>query len=115
RILFNGSDNPFYDFSNSSPHPVRYEGKTYPTSEHLFQSFKFLDDKPNIAEYIKTCSRYPRDICNEADRYHNQIRPDWLHVQINVMDIVLSFKFNQHEDLKRELLSTGDAELIQDS
>jgi hypothetical protein len=40
RILFYSKNRPHYGFTNFSPHPVKYEGKTYPTSEHLFQSLK---------------------------------------------------------------------------
>lgn len=31
------------------------------------------------------------------------------------MDTTLELKFTQHEDLKEELLATGDAELVEDS
>jgi diaminohydroxyphosphoribosylaminopyrimidine deaminase/5-amino-6-(5-phosphoribosylamino)uracil reductase len=40
RILFYHKHNPHYGFTNFSSHPVVYKGKRYPTSEHLFQSFK---------------------------------------------------------------------------
>ena len=40
RILFYHKNDPYYGFTNFSPHPVIYKGKKYPTSEHLFQSFK---------------------------------------------------------------------------
>jgi diaminohydroxyphosphoribosylaminopyrimidine deaminase/5-amino-6-(5-phosphoribosylamino)uracil reductase len=40
RILFYHRADPHYGFTNFSPHPVMYKGKRYPTSEHLFQSFK---------------------------------------------------------------------------
>lgn len=40
RILFYHSRDPHYGFTNFSPHDVYYKGKRYPTSEHLFQSFK---------------------------------------------------------------------------
>lgn len=40
RILFYHKHDPYYGFTNFSPHPVKYQGKVYPTSEHLFQSFK---------------------------------------------------------------------------
>ena len=40
RILFYHKHDPHYGFTNFSPHPVMYKGKRYPTSEHLFQSFK---------------------------------------------------------------------------
>jgi hypothetical protein len=42
RILFYHKHNPHYGFTNFSSHPVIYNGKRYPTSEHLFQSFKVL-------------------------------------------------------------------------
>ena len=40
RILFYHKHEPHYGFTNFSSHPVLYGGKEYPTSEHLFQSFK---------------------------------------------------------------------------
>lgn len=40
RILFYHKNDPHYGFTNFSAHPVMYKGKRYPTSEHLFQSFK---------------------------------------------------------------------------
>lgn len=40
RLLFYDKDKPYYEFTNFSPHPVYYNGQRYPTSEHLFQSFK---------------------------------------------------------------------------
>ena len=40
KILFYHKHEPYYGFTNFSPHPVVYRGKRYPTSEHLFQSLK---------------------------------------------------------------------------
>ena len=40
QILFYNKEDPYYGFTNFSAHPVIYKGKRYPTSEHLFQSFK---------------------------------------------------------------------------
>ncbi|KXN81214.1 Swarming motility protein YbiA [Leucoagaricus sp. SymC.cos] len=73
RILFYHKHDPHYGFTNFSPHPVHYNGKVYPTSEHLFQSFKAR------------------------------------------MDEAIYHKFTQHNDLRAELLATGDAELMEDS
>lgn len=39
-ILFYDKRKAYYGFTNFSDHPVLYDGKKYPTSEHLFQSFK---------------------------------------------------------------------------
>ena len=40
QILFYHKHDPYYEFTNFSPFPVIYDGKEYPTAEHLFQSFK---------------------------------------------------------------------------
>lgn len=40
RILFYHKHEPYYGFTNFSPHAVYYHNKSYPTSEHLFQSLK---------------------------------------------------------------------------
>jgi len=114
KIFFYDKHNPFYGFTNFSAHPVKYEGKVYPTSEHLFQSLKF-SHKPHLAEYIRTCSPSPRVAFEEAHRLHALVRSDWNRVNIQVMDVVLWNKFVQHKSIRHELLSTGDAELIEDS
>ncbi|KIK98136.1 hypothetical protein PAXRUDRAFT_824207 [Paxillus rubicundulus Ve08.2h10] len=115
RILFYHVNDPYYGFTNFSPDPVEYQGKRYPTSEHLFQSLKFLDHRPELAEHIRTCSNRPRVVFDETHRFNPEVRPDWLRVRIETMDMVLWHKFTQNEHLKEELLSTGDAELVEDS
>jgi len=115
RILFYHKHDPHYGFTNFSNHPVIYKGKKYPTSEHLFQSFKFQEHRPGLAEHIRTCSGRPSVAFSEARRFQPEVRPDWKRVNIEKMDIALELKFTQHEDLKEELLATGDAELVEDS
>ncbi|KAJ6611490.1 hypothetical protein B0H10DRAFT_2056247 [Mycena sp. CBHHK59/15] len=115
RILFYESTDPHYGFTNFSAHDVIYHGKRYPTSEHLFQAMKFIDTCPEVAEKIRTVSERPRDAFNEAHAYKRYQRADWLKVNIEMMDDVLLHKFTQHQDLKAELLGTGDAELIENS
>jgi hypothetical protein len=40
RILFYHRHEPHFGFTNFAEYPVEYEGRIYPTSEHLFQAFK---------------------------------------------------------------------------
>jgi diaminohydroxyphosphoribosylaminopyrimidine deaminase/5-amino-6-(5-phosphoribosylamino)uracil reductase len=115
RILFYHKHNPHYGFTNFSSHPVVYKGKRYPTSEHLFQSFKFQQHRPNLAEHIRTCSERPSVAFSEARRFQPEVRPDWKHVNIEKMEETIFHKFTQHSDLRAELLATGDAELVEDS
>ncbi|KAF8449240.1 hypothetical protein L210DRAFT_3369831, partial [Boletus edulis BED1] len=115
RILFYHVRDPYYGFTNFSPDVVEYRGKQYPTSEHLFQSLKFLDHRPELAEHIRTCSPRPRVVFDETHRFNPEVRPDWLRVRVDMMDLVLWHKFTQNDHLKQELLSTGEAELVEDS
>ncbi|KAJ6620075.1 hypothetical protein B0H10DRAFT_2163666 [Mycena sp. CBHHK59/15] len=115
RILFYHKDDPHYGFTNFSAHPVMYDGKLYPTSEHLFQSFKFQPHRPQLAEHIRTCSERPSVAFSEARRFQPEVRSDWKDVNIQMMDLALWHKFTQHPSLKSELLMTNDAELVEDS
>jgi len=115
QVLFYHRHQPHYGFTNFSAHPVIYGKKTYPTSEHLFQAFKFMKNRPDIAEHIRTVSSNPRDAFDTARKYKHDVRPDWLQVNIKKMEEVVFAKFTQHADLCNELLDTGDAELVEDS
>lgn len=117
RILFYDKNVPYYGFTNFSNHPVVFENKKYLTSEHLFQAFKFLGHRPDIAEHLRTFSRRPMDVYNEARKFDHEKRSDWLSGRINIekMKVALKLKFTQHESLRDELLSTGDAVLVEDS
>ncbi|KAG8903472.1 hypothetical protein FRB99_003250 [Tulasnella sp. 403] len=116
-IKFYERGQPYFNFTNFSPHPVEYRGKTYPTSEHLFQALKFLDHRPQLAEHIRLASGSdrPRVAFNEARRFAPEVRKDWHSVNLQMMDMVLELKFKQHKSLKKELLSTGNAYLIEAS
>ena len=69
---------------------------------------------------------------SEARRHQHEVRPDWSLVNKEMvrysvvfslslafsnvyakMDVTLWHKFTQHQDLKAELLATGDAELVE--
>ncbi|KNZ73570.1 Swarming motility protein ybiA, partial [Termitomyces sp. J132] len=113
-ILFYNKHEPYYEFTNFSDHSVRYHGHYYKTSEHLFQSLKFLDVRPDIAMKIRGTST-AREAFSIAQANKPYQRPDWLQVNINMMDIALLHKFQQHRNLKDMLLATGDAELIENS
>ncbi|KAJ4478664.1 hypothetical protein C8J55DRAFT_398516, partial [Lentinula edodes] len=115
RVLFYHKHHPHYGFTNFSPHPVIYKGKRYPTSEHLFQSFKFHGHRPLIAEHIRTCGERPSIAFSEARRFQSEVRPDWKKINVEKMDVALYHKFTQYPDLMNELLATGNAELVEDS
>lgn len=130
-ISFYDSGKPYYEFTNfylssininEVPENLRSLGVNsdltgkWKTSEHLFQAAKFTD-----SEIIKEIQKAqtPREVyilANGRDgRHERQIRPDWRKISVEVMHWVVKEKFSQNEDLKKMLLETGDAELIEDS
>ncbi|KAJ3561711.1 hypothetical protein NP233_g10026 [Leucocoprinus birnbaumii] len=115
RIFFYNKEDPYYSFTNFSPHEVHYKGKPYPTSEHLFQSLKFQGHRDELAEHIRTYSPYPSIALSEARRFPAHVRQDWKAVSISMMEETLYHKFTQHHGLRAELLSTANAELVENS
>lgn len=94
--------------SNFWPAQVVYEGITYPTAEHAYQSAKTLDmdQRRQIAELATPSS------AKKAGRAL-QIRPDWEAVKLRVMEDCVRYKFSHDHELRQKLLATGDAELIE--
>ena len=43
------------------------------------------------------------------------VRADWDEIKLKVMEELIRLKFDQHEFVRKMLLSTGDAELVEDS
>ncbi|KIO19863.1 hypothetical protein M407DRAFT_82247 [Tulasnella calospora MUT 4182] len=114
-IYFYEKGKDYYNFTNFAPFTVTYEGKKYPTSEHLFQAMKFLPHRPQLAEHIRTAGDRPTIPFMEARRFEPEVRHDWRAINLEVMDVVLEHKFTQHPKLMDELLKTGDAKLVEDA
>lgn len=91
---------------------ITIDGIEYPTVEHYFQSKKFEGTK--WEEYIRNL-KTPAETAREGKRRDLPFRSDWEHVKEDFMLKGLRAKFNTHENLKRRLLETGNAILIEDS
>ena len=96
--------------SNFAPYPFSDGSKIWPTSEHYFQAQKFL--VPEIQEKIRQIAS-PMDAALEGRNRQNPLRPDWEEVKDEVMLQALRMKFNQHPEIAKGLLATGDAILMQ--
>ncbi|EKM52577.1 uncharacterized protein PHACADRAFT_261084, partial [Phanerochaete carnosa HHB-10118-sp] len=75
-IYFYDRHELYFEFTNFASYSVRYNGKRYPTSEHLFQAQKFFGTDPRIAEFIRK-QRTPSAAQQEAMQLHNAQRKDW--------------------------------------
>lgn len=97
-----------YDFlSNFYPCDVTYKGITYPSSEAAFHAQKTRD----VYQQVTFTKMNP----SQAKRAGRKLdlRPDWEDVKYQIMYEIVLEKFIQNDDLRRKLLATEDAELIE--
>lgn len=97
----------YYFLSNFFSSPVMYEGVMYQNNEAAFQSAKTLDkDTRKEFSYLN-----PSEAKRDGRRL--KLREDWEDVKNDVMYQVCLDKFNRNEDLKKRLVDTGDAILVE--
>jgi len=98
--------------SNFAPYPIRVKGKVWPTSEHYFQAQKFA--RTPVEKNIRK-AKAPKIAFRMGNDRKKKIRRDWESVKVAVMREAVGAKFDQHEDLRKILLSTGTAKIIERS
>jgi len=113
-LLFYERDQPYYDFTNFAEYPIKLDNAVYPTSEHLFQAFKFLRNQPILARQIRALAS-PREAFDFARKNYMHERPDWKDVRVSKMEVAVNLKFTQYENLREALDLTGNAYLVEDS
>ncbi len=101
-------------FSNFSKHQLIYEGKAYNNSEAAYQSAKFTLTEPDYAEQIRLTTS-PKDAANLGRDKTHKMREDWEEVKYSIMKKVVKKKFETHPGIKKILLDTKGAELIENS
>jgi N-glycosidase YbiA len=109
-IQFYRLKDPYGEFSNFSPHPIKLKGKTWPTSEHYFQAQKFAGT--HHEEEVRQ-TKSPMIAARLGRSRARPLRQDWEAVKDDIMREALQAKFTQHADLRELLLQTGDAPLIE--
>ena len=109
-INFYSTKDAYGCFSNFSAHPFRLKNKIWKTSEHYFQAQKFAgtphEEEVRLAGSPMIAARMGRD-------RKRPLRPDWEAVKLDIMREALRAKFTQNEELKRILLETEDAILVE--
>ena len=108
NFYHNGED--FGEFSNFASHPIELGGKTCPTSEHYFQAQQFPGTEH---EEAVRCAELPRKAAKIGRDCDRPLRADWEAVKDEVMRVAVRAKFTQHEELRRMLIDTGDATIVE--
>lgn len=113
-IAFRKVRAPWGWLSNMSPHPVHFEGYEWKTAEHLFQGLRFR--APDL--WVRTVIRQqtsPMSAKMTAKRHlHNAVVVPRSPEDLDNMRKVLRLKLEQHADLRKALVATGESRLIED-
>src|SRR5688572_9128971 len=109
-ILFYAVGDPYGEFSNFAPFPLRLKNKTWPTTEHYFQAQKFAGT-PHEEEI--RLAKSPRVAARMGRSRKRPLRRDWEVVKDRIMLDALRAKFGRHEELQALLLGTGDAKIVE--
>lgn len=96
-----------YFLSNMCPATVVFEGMTYPCVESAFQAAKCLN--PDDRKEFTTLDGYK---AKKLGRRVN-LRSDWETVKLEVMYECVKNKFSNNPDMKKKLLATGNATLVE--
>lgn len=106
-MKINCFDGEYAFLSNFFPCVIKFDNNNYPTVEHAFQAAKTNDKK----EQFKV---WQADTPGEAKRIGRKVtlREDWEEVKRDFMRDFIHQKF-KNENLRKLLLATGDAELIE--
>ena len=82
----------------------------WPTSEHYYQAMKF--DSIKDQEAIRK-AKSPKEAARKGRDRKRKLKRNLESMKENVMYEALYAKFTQHEALKKALLLTGDALLVE--
>lgn len=86
--------------SNFYPAPIQWNGKEWPTSEHLYQALKTRND--SVMENIRLMPT-PGLAKKEARRVGNDLS---IQDKAALMRVAIYAKFTQHPDLASQLIAT---------
>ena len=102
-----------YCLDNFSAFCVKIDGIKYKTVEHAFQTIKFLDSAPEIADKIKN-SNSPFEARELAYNYKLLRRKDWGQVKYDIMEMLLRQKVNQNAYVREKLINTSPYTIVED-
>ncbi|WP_414514099.1 NADAR family protein [Nostoc sp. PCC 9305] len=111
-IYFYSTREEYGCFSNFSSHGFELDGLYWSTSEHYFQAQKFVGTfHVEQIRLVKT----PKDAARMGRERTRPLRQDWEQVKDDIMRQAVLCKFQTHRDIRDILLSTENAEIVENS
>jgi len=111
-IAFTKVKLPYGWLGNMSPYPIKYQGRTWRTTEALFQAMRFNDNE--IKEEIRE-QKSPMAAKMKAKKHKDKmvITPCSVYDREN-MKTCLNLKVEQHDEIRQQLINTKNAKIIED-
>ncbi len=94
-----------------SGHSVEYKGILYSTVEHAYHCQRYSDQK--ILDEIKS-ARSAYKAWEISQKYKSQQFPDFDDKKVAVMEDICRTKLEQHDDIKRALVESGEDPIVKD-
>ena len=99
-------------FSNFCPAKVVYDNITYPTVEHAYVASKTMDRK-----FRRNVAMSPASQAGKMKKWGRTVnlRSDWDEVKLEIMQDLVTQKFNKYNDYGKYelLLGTGDQLIVE--
>lgn len=98
--------------SNFYRAPFAYNKQWWPTAEHLYQALKFKDE--GMMNHIRLL-QFPQDAKQYARKAMIESKVNeqyWESKSLHLMRMIITLKFSQHTDLLKQLVQTGERELV---
>ena len=115
-IAFTKVSLPYGWMGNMAPYPVTHEGVEYKTTDALFQSLRFIN-YPEIQKEIRE-QKSPMSAKMVAKANKELLHKDGFEFlgeqDIQNMKLCIQLKLEQHPELAKQLLETGDTPIIED-
>jgi ribA/ribD-fused uncharacterized protein len=109
--FYRANEKPFGAFSNLFRRSIVFEGVTFSTAEHAYQAGKAR--RPEVREWLMAAPSPALLAMAAHGLYQWDVTPSWSRIKFDRMRGVLQAKFTQHDDLRKLLLSTGSARLVE--
>jgi len=111
-IWFKKVAEPYGWMGNMAPYPIKFDGKVWLTSEALFQSMRY--DDVSVKEIIRG-EKSPMGAKMKSKKYKGQmVVVPMSELDVENMRKCVKMKFDQHPQLKRQLINTKDAFIYED-
>ena len=110
KVAIRGFNGSYRFLSNFWPCVIYLDEKAYPSLEHAYQAAKTLDE-----EELAWIRAAPTPWSAKRRGRRVTIREDWDRIKKRIMFELVMDKFTQDESLKKKLLETGNASLVEDN